>query len=74
MSLNIATFTEFAEVLRAALPDVRIACGGPAGIRAGLDVLRNSPATDIVAIGEGGSSSWFNACISRSRADRGGRA
>jgi radical SAM superfamily enzyme YgiQ (UPF0313 family) len=53
MSLNIASFTKFAEALRAVLPDARIACGGPAGTYAGLDVLRNSPATDIVAIGEG---------------------
>jgi anaerobic magnesium-protoporphyrin IX monomethyl ester cyclase len=53
MSLNITTFTEFAEALRAVLPHIRIACGGPAGTYAGLEVLRNSPATDIVAIGEG---------------------
>jgi anaerobic magnesium-protoporphyrin IX monomethyl ester cyclase len=56
MSLNIATFQQFSQEFRILLPDVRIACGGPAGTFAGLDVLRNNPFTDIVAIGEGEST------------------
>lgn len=56
MSLNIATFQHFSEAFRNLLPDARIACGGPAGTYSGLDVLRNSPCTDIVAIGEGEST------------------
>lgn len=53
MSLNIVTFGGFSEQVRARLPGTRIVCGGPAGTYAGVDVLRNCPHTDIVAVGEG---------------------
>lgn len=53
MSLNIATFQDFSEILRRRLPQSCFACGGPAGTYAGLSVLGNNPCTDVVAVGEG---------------------
>lgn len=53
MSLNLSTYQKFSEIVKARLPNTKIACGGPAGTYAGLDVLRNAPHTDIVAVGEG---------------------
>jgi radical SAM superfamily enzyme YgiQ (UPF0313 family) len=53
MSLNVPSCVEFAGALRAADPDVVIACGGPAGTFTGTDVLRGNPHADLVAIGEG---------------------
>ncbi|MFB7476442.1 B12-binding domain-containing radical SAM protein [Kitasatospora sp. NPDC056184] len=53
MSLNLTSCVSLCQDIRQALPDVPIACGGPAGTFAGLDVLRNNPYTDVVAVGEG---------------------
>ncbi|MFI6287527.1 B12-binding domain-containing radical SAM protein [Streptomyces sp. NPDC051018] len=53
MSLNVPSCVEFARALRHELPDVMIACGGPAGTFTGKDVLRGNPYADIVAVGEG---------------------
>ena len=53
MSLNVPSCIEFCEKLRAAHPDVVIACGGPAGTFTGTDVLRANPHADLVAVGEG---------------------
>lgn len=53
MSLNVASCVEFCKVLKDRLPGVMVACGGPAGTFAGLDVLRNVPQADLVAVGEG---------------------
>jgi anaerobic magnesium-protoporphyrin IX monomethyl ester cyclase len=53
MSLNLTSCLSLCRQLREALPDTPIACGGPAGTFAGLDVLRNNPYADIVAVGEG---------------------
>jgi hypothetical protein len=53
MSLNVASCVKFCEVLKQRLPEVTVACGGPAGTFAGLEVLRNIPYADVVAVGEG---------------------
>ncbi|MFC5719512.1 B12-binding domain-containing radical SAM protein [Streptomyces gamaensis] len=53
MSLNLGSCLRLCRMLREALPGTTIACGGPAGTFAGLDVLRNNPWTDVVAVGEG---------------------
>ncbi len=53
MSLNMVSCVEFCAALRERMPDVVIACGGPAGTYAGLSVLKNNPYADIVAVGEG---------------------
>ncbi|MFF8960034.1 B12-binding domain-containing radical SAM protein [Streptomyces sp. NPDC014894] len=53
MSLNVPSCVEFAEALREELPDVVVACGGPAGTFTGKDVLRGNPYADLVAVGEG---------------------
>ncbi|MEI7031793.1 B12-binding domain-containing radical SAM protein [Streptomyces pratensis] len=53
MSLNLSSCLSFCRQLREACPDTPIACGGPAGTFAGLDVLRTNPYADIVAVGEG---------------------
>lgn len=53
MSLNIDTAASLSERLAEALPHAVIACGGPAGTFAGVDVLRKIPHADIVAVGEG---------------------
>ncbi|MED7953435.1 B12-binding domain-containing radical SAM protein [Kitasatospora sp. NPDC058201] len=53
MSLNLTSCVSLCRQLKEALPDTPIACGGPAGTFAGLDVLRNNPYTDLVAVGEG---------------------
>lgn len=53
MSLNTASCVRFASALRARMPQVTIACGGPAGTYAGQDVLRTNPYVDVVAVGEG---------------------
>ncbi|ANN17150.1 hypothetical protein SD37_16870 [Amycolatopsis orientalis] len=53
MSLNVPSCLAFCERLRAELPDVVIACGGPAGTFTGTDILRANPFADLVAVGEG---------------------
>ncbi|MER7481281.1 radical SAM protein [Streptomyces sp. NPDC126510] len=53
MSLNVPSCLEFSEALRRQLPEVVIACGGPAGTFTGKDVLRGNPYADLVAVGEG---------------------
>ncbi|GII66826.1 hypothetical protein Skr01_69110 [Sphaerisporangium krabiense] len=53
MSLNVASCLRVSRLIRERLPDTVIACGGPAGTFAGLDVLRNNPHVDVVAVGEG---------------------
>lgn len=53
MSLNTASCVHFCSLLRERMPDIVIACGGPAGTYAGLSVLKNNSYADIVAIGEG---------------------
>ncbi|MEV6668992.1 cobalamin-dependent protein [Streptomyces sp. NPDC051162] len=53
MSLNLGSCLTLCRLLREELPGTTIACGGPAGTFAGLDVLRNNPWTDVVAVGEG---------------------
>jgi anaerobic magnesium-protoporphyrin IX monomethyl ester cyclase len=53
MSLNLESCIALCRLLRKALPDTAIACGGPAGTFAGLDVLRNNIYADVVAVGEG---------------------
>ncbi|MEU8588287.1 cobalamin-dependent protein [Streptomyces sp. NPDC048664] len=53
MSLNVPSCVEFCAALRKELPEVPIACGGPAGTFTGTDVLRANPYADIVAVGEG---------------------
>lgn len=53
MSLNITSCVAMTDRLRQELPDAFLACGGPAGTFAGLEVLRSIPAADIVAMGEG---------------------
>ncbi|WP_051710796.1 B12-binding domain-containing radical SAM protein [Streptomyces sp. NRRL S-350] len=53
MSLNVPSCVEFCEALRERMPDVVIACGGPAGTFTGTEVLRANPYADIVAVGEG---------------------
>jgi anaerobic magnesium-protoporphyrin IX monomethyl ester cyclase len=52
-SLNVASCLIVSELVRKALPDALIACGGPAGTFAGRDVLANNPHVDVVAVGEG---------------------
>ncbi|MFH8787122.1 B12-binding domain-containing radical SAM protein [Streptomyces roseoverticillatus] len=53
MSLNLGSCLTLCRLLREELPGTVIACGGPAGTFAGLDVLRNNPWADVVAVGEG---------------------
>lgn len=53
MSLNVQSCVALCQRIREELPGVVIACGGPAGTFAGLDVLRANPYTDLVAVGEG---------------------
>lgn len=53
MSLNVDSCLRVCELIDRRLPDAVIACGGPAGTYAGLDVLQTNPFVDIVAIGEG---------------------
>jgi len=53
MSLNVLSCKKFCRLLRARKPDVVIACGGPAGTYASIEVLKQIPEADIVAIGEG---------------------
>jgi anaerobic magnesium-protoporphyrin IX monomethyl ester cyclase len=53
MSLNVPSCIRFCDLLKARLPDTLIACGGPAGTYASLEVLRQVPGADIVAVGEG---------------------
>lgn len=53
MSLNVQSCFRFCELLKQSLPKIEIACGGPAGTYAGLQILRQIPAVNIVAIGEG---------------------
>ncbi|GII84214.1 hypothetical protein Ssi03_22040 [Sphaerisporangium siamense] len=53
MSLNVSSCLRVSRLIRERLPDTVIACGGPAGTFAGLDVLRNNPHVDVVAVGEG---------------------
>jgi len=53
MSLNVPSCIRFCDLLKARLPQTLIACGGPAGTYASLEVLRQVPGADIVAVGEG---------------------
>ena len=53
MSLNVESCVQFAAALRRAMPDVPIACGGPAGTYSGEQLMLACPALDIVAVGEG---------------------
>lgn len=53
MSLNIDSAVELSARLRTELPDAVLACGGPAGTFAGMDVLEKIPHADVVAVGEG---------------------
>jgi radical SAM superfamily enzyme YgiQ (UPF0313 family) len=53
MSLNVPSCMRFCDLLKARLPETLIACGGPAGTYASLEVLRQVPNADIVAVGEG---------------------
>jgi anaerobic magnesium-protoporphyrin IX monomethyl ester cyclase len=53
MSLNVLSCQQFCRLLRLRKPDVVIACGGPAGTYASIEVLKQIPEADIVAIGEG---------------------
>jgi radical SAM superfamily enzyme YgiQ (UPF0313 family) len=58
MSLNVETCKSFCELLRKEMPDVVLACGGPAGTYAGDSVLAHIPEIDIVATGEGEPTIW----------------
>lgn len=53
MSLNVASCLRFSATLRAALPNVTMVCGGPAGTYSGEQLLDTNPNLDIVAVGEG---------------------
>jgi anaerobic magnesium-protoporphyrin IX monomethyl ester cyclase len=53
MSLNVQSCLTVSQQVRDRLPGTLIACGGPAGTFAGLDVLRHNPYVDVVAVGEG---------------------
>jgi anaerobic magnesium-protoporphyrin IX monomethyl ester cyclase len=53
MSLNVQSCVSLCEQIAERLPDAVIVCGGPAGTFAGMDVLRNNPYIDVVAVGEG---------------------
>lgn len=53
MSLNVPSCITFCDLLKMHLPEVLIACGGPAGTYASFEVLRQVPGADIVAVGEG---------------------
>jgi anaerobic magnesium-protoporphyrin IX monomethyl ester cyclase len=58
MSLNVETCKSFSALLRNALPNVVVACGGPAGTYAGDQILAHIPEVDIVAAGEGEPTIW----------------
>ncbi|MGZ4840137.1 MAG: B12-binding domain-containing radical SAM protein [Candidatus Angelobacter sp.] len=58
MSLNVETCKSFCAQLKAELPNVIVACGGPAGTYAGDQVLAQIPEVDIVAVGEGEPTIW----------------
>lgn len=58
MSLNVETCRDFCALLKTRLPDVVVACGGPAGTYAGDQVLSQIPEVDIVAVGEGEPTIW----------------
>jgi radical SAM superfamily enzyme YgiQ (UPF0313 family) len=53
MSLNVPSCVRFCDLLKQRLPETLIACGGPAGTYASLEVLRQVTNADIVAVGEG---------------------
>lgn len=53
MSLNVPSCKNFCSLLRMKRPTVVIACGGPAGTYASIEVLKQIPEANIVAIGEG---------------------
>ncbi len=58
MSLNVETCKSFCTLLRQEMPEVVVACGGPAGTYAGDQVLAHIPEIDIVAVGEGEPTIW----------------
>ena len=58
MSLNVETCKSFCARLKAVLPDVIVACGGPAGTYAGDQILAHIPEVDIVAVGDGEPTVW----------------
>lgn len=53
MSLNVPSCVRLCDLLKRRMPDTLIACGGPAGTYATLEVLQQVPSADIVAVGEG---------------------
>jgi anaerobic magnesium-protoporphyrin IX monomethyl ester cyclase len=53
MSLNVPSCVRLCDLLKRRMPETLIACGGPAGTYASLEVLRQVPGADIVAVGEG---------------------
>jgi len=53
MSLNMPSCISFCEALKESLPNICIACGGPAGTYATREVLEQARNVDIVAVGEG---------------------
>ena len=53
MSLNVPSCVRFCDLLKQRLPETLIACGGPAGTYASLEVLQQVTNADIVAVGEG---------------------
>lgn len=53
MSLNVLSCVRFCDLLKRRLPKTTVACGGPAGTYASLEVLRQILDADIVAVGEG---------------------
>ncbi len=58
MSLNVDSCKKFCTRLREVLPDVIVACGGPAGTYASDQILKHIPEVDIVAVGEGEPTIW----------------
>jgi len=53
MSLNVPSCIQFCDLLKQKLPSALVACGGPAGTYASLEILRQIQGADLVAVGEG---------------------
>jgi anaerobic magnesium-protoporphyrin IX monomethyl ester cyclase len=58
MSLNVESCKSFCAMLKQEMPQVIVACGGPAGTYAGDQVLAHIPEIDVVAVGEGEPTIW----------------
>ncbi len=58
MSLNVDSCKSFCARLKEVLPDVIVACGGPAGTYASDQILKHIPEVDVVAVGEGEPTIW----------------